>query len=61
MPVVQVDMLKGRTQEQKRAMAEKVTAALVETVGCEKEAVRIIIRDMEHGDFAIGGVLKKDM
>lgn len=60
MPVIQVEMFKGRTVEQKRAMVKKVTEAMVETVGCPAEAVKIIIRDMEYENYAIGGVLKYD-
>ncbi|MGD9568210.1 MAG: 2-hydroxymuconate tautomerase [Sedimentibacter sp.] len=60
MPIIQVEMLKGRTLEQKRAMAEKVTQAVVETANCPKEAVRIIIREMEFENFSQGGVLKCD-
>lgn len=61
MPILQVEMLKGRTTEQKRAMVEKVTDALVETVDCKRDAVRIVIREMEDENFAIAGVLKSDM
>ncbi len=61
MPILQGEMLKGRTEEQKRAMVEKVTDVLVETVNCKRDAVRIIIREMEDENFAIGGVLKSDM
>lgn len=61
MPIIQVELLKGRTVEQKRAMAEKVTDALVETVDCKRAAVKIIIREMEHENYADGGVLKSDM
>ena len=60
MPILQVELLKGRTTEQKRAMAEKVTQALVETVNCKKEDVKIIIREMEREDYATGGVLMSD-
>jgi len=60
MPIIQVDMLKGRTLEQKRALAEKVTQAVVETANCPKEAVEIIIREMEFENFSQGGVLKCD-
>lgn len=60
MPIVQVEMLKGRTLEQKRALVEKVTQAIVETANCPKEAVKIIIREMEFDDFAQAGVLKCD-
>ena len=60
MPILQVELLKGRTIEQKRAMAEKVTQALVETVNCKQEDVKIIIREMEREDYASGGVLMSD-
>ncbi len=60
MPILQVELLKGRTTEQKRAMAEKVTQALVETVNCKQEDVKIIIREMEREDYASGGVLMSD-
>lgn len=60
MPIIQVEMLKGRTLEQKRALAEKVTQAVCETANCPKEAVKIIIREMDFENFAEGGVLKCD-
>lgn len=60
MPIIQVELLKGRTVEQKRAMTEKMTQVMVDTVDCKKEAVRIIIREMESENFAIAGVLKCD-
>lgn len=60
MPIIQVEMFEGRTVEQKREMVEKMTQVMVETVGCKKEAVRIIIRDMEPQNFGIAGVLMCD-
>jgi len=60
MPILQVEILKGRTLEQKREMVRKVTDAVTETLNCPKEAVRIIIREMEFENFAKGGVLKAD-
>lgn len=60
MPIIQVEMLKGRTLEQKRALVEKVTEAVVETAKCPKEAVKIIIREMEFENYSQGGVLKCD-
>ena len=47
MPILQVELLKGRTVEQKREMVRKVTDAVTETLNCPKEAVSIIIREME--------------
>jgi len=60
MPILQVELLKGRTVEQKREMVRKVTDAVIETLNCPKEAVRIIIREMELENFAKAGVLKAD-
>ncbi|HER24322.1 MAG TPA: 4-oxalocrotonate tautomerase [Candidatus Atribacteria bacterium] len=60
MPILQVELLKGRTVQQKREMVRKVTDAITETLNCPKEAVRIIIREMEFEDFAHAGILKVD-
>jgi len=34
MPILQVELLKGRTVEQKREMVRKVTDAITETLNC---------------------------
>jgi len=60
MPILQVELLKGRTVEQKREMVRKVTDAITETLSCPKEAVSIIIREMEWENYAKAGVLKTD-
>ena len=60
MPILQVEILKGRTVEQKREMVRKVTDAVTETLNCPKEAVSIIIREMECENYAKAGVLKVD-
>jgi len=60
MPILQVEILKGRTVEQKRNMVKKVTEAVTETLDCPKEAVRIIIREMELENFASAGILRAD-
>lgn len=57
MPIVQVELMKGRSVEQKREMVKKVTEALVETTGCTTEAVTIIIRDMEPENYGQAGEL----
>jgi 4-oxalocrotonate tautomerase len=43
MPIVQIDLLEGRTVDQKRAMVAKVTQAIQETANCPADAVTIII------------------
>ena len=61
MPFAQIYMLEGRTEDQKRAVIEKVTAAIIEAVGAPKEAVRVWIHDMPKENWGIGGVSAKDL
>ena len=46
MPFAQIYMLEGRTDEQKQAVIEKVTAALMEAVDAPKENIRVWIHDV---------------
>lgn len=55
MPYVTVKMLPGRTDEQKKALCEKVTEAVVETTGASKEAVTVFIEEMDAAHYAVGG------
>ena len=48
MPLVTVKMLEGRSDEQKKALVEKVTAAVSETTGAPVEAVTIVIEEMKR-------------
>ncbi|WP_293997651.1 2-hydroxymuconate tautomerase [Sphaerotilus sp.] len=61
MPFAQIYMLEGRTEDQKRAVIEKVTAALVEAVGAPKETVRVWIQDVPKTNWGIAGVSAKDL
>ena len=60
MPIISVDMLKGRTIEQKRDMVKEITEVVARTANCPKEAVKIIIREMEFENFSQAGILKCD-
>lgn len=60
MPIVQMEILKGRTMEQRREMVKEVTNAIVKTLSCPPEAVSIIIREMEKEDYSVAGKLYSD-
>lgn len=47
MPIVHIDLLEGRTQEQLSNMARKVTEAIVNTTGAKSESVHIVINEMK--------------
>ena len=51
MPYVTVKMLEGRTDEQKRALVEKVTAAVSETVNAPVENVTVFIEEMPKNHY----------
>ena len=60
MPIVQVELLEGRTLAEKRLLVEKVTLAIVESLGAPAEKVTIIIRDMSKENFSKAGKLACD-
>ncbi|MBE0587758.1 MAG: 4-oxalocrotonate tautomerase family protein [Hydrogenophaga sp.] len=61
MPFAQIYMMEGRTEEQKRAVIEKVTQALVDAVGAPKENVRVWIHDLPKENWGIAGVSAMDL
>lgn len=60
MPIVHIHMLAGRDGEKKRLMVKRVTDAVCETLDARPEKVRVILSDMPHDSYAIGGVLVSD-
>ena len=60
MPIVQIDMLQGRTVELKREMVKKLTDVIVETANCPPQAVTIVIREMSEENLGTAGMLRVD-
>ncbi len=60
MPMIRVELLEGRSIEQKRAFAEAVTEKAVEILGCGKDSVAMVFADVARHDWANGGVLQSD-
>lgn len=48
-------MIEGRTDEQKRALCEKVTEAVAETTGAPAEKVVVFIEEMPKSHYAVAG------
>ena len=59
MPVIRVEMFK-RTQEQKRDLARELTEAFVRTCGGNKEAIKILITEVDKNNWASGGIITSD-
>ncbi|OGS27841.1 MAG: 4-oxalocrotonate tautomerase [Elusimicrobia bacterium RIFOXYB2_FULL_48_7] len=60
MPVIKIEMWKGRTHEQKKKLVEKVTSATVESIGCPPEAVQIIINEVDKENWGLAGQLASE-
>jgi 4-oxalocrotonate tautomerase len=60
MPLVQVTMLEGRTADQKRKLAQRMTEAMVEEAGARREAVVVTFVEVPKESYASGGVLMVD-
>ena len=60
MPLVQITMLEGRTADQKRKLAKRITDALVEEAGARREAVIVAFYEVSKESYASGGELLID-
>ncbi|WP_240233312.1 2-hydroxymuconate tautomerase [Devosia lacusdianchii] len=57
MPYVKIDMLEGRTPDQKAALARAITDAFVEHAAAKRESVWVVFDDVARKDWAIAGEL----
>ena len=60
MPLVQITMLQGRTVEQKRKLAQRITDVMVEEAGARKEAIVVTFVEVSKESYASGGELMVD-
>ncbi|MFC1901265.1 2-hydroxymuconate tautomerase [Chloroflexota bacterium] len=57
MPLVTIDMLEGRTVEQKKELVESLTQLISEKIDTPTDHVTIIIRDVARHNWASRGKL----
>ena len=57
MPTHPVEMMEGRTLEQKKKLVEAITRVSVEILGGTPEAVDIVVTDVKRENWATGGKL----
>jgi len=60
MPLVQVTMLEGRTADQKRKLAQRLTDVMVEEAGARREVVVVTFVEVSKESYASGGELMID-
>ena len=60
MPLVQITMLAGRTADQKRKIAKRITDVMVEEADARREAIVVAFHEVSKESYASGGELMID-
>ena len=56
MPLIQVTLVEGRSPEQLRALISSLTAAVTDSIGAPKEAIRVVLNEVPDTHWATGDV-----
>jgi 4-oxalocrotonate tautomerase len=57
MPVIRVELIEGRSPEQKQALAQAMTESFVAICGGTPQSVQVIFQDVRKTDWASAGRL----
>lgn len=57
MPLVEIHLLEGRTDEQKKAVLAAVTEAVRDSLGAPVETIRVWIQEFSPRNYMAAGVL----
>lgn len=57
MPYINVQIPKGATRDQKRAIVQQMTGTLVDVLGKKPEHVHIVIQEIDEADWGYAGML----
>ena len=57
MPTIRVEMMEGRTPEQKKNLVKALTQAVIDTLASKPESVDVLLYDIKRSDWATGGEL----
>lgn len=60
MPIVHIDLIAGRSQEQLKNLVKDVTDAVSKNTGAPAEHIHVILSEMQKNCYSVGGVLKSD-
>lgn len=60
MPLIEIHLLEGRTDEQKRALLTAVTAAVRDSIGAPVETIRVWLHEFSPKEYMISGILAAD-
>ena len=59
MPLIEVHMIEGRSEEQKKVLMEAITRAVHESIGAPLPSIRVWIQEFSSKEFMVAGELVK--
>jgi 4-oxalocrotonate tautomerase len=60
MPLIEIHLLEGRTDEQKKSLLEAVTNAVQDSIGASPESIRVWIQEFSRKEYMAAGVWAAD-
>jgi 4-oxalocrotonate tautomerase len=57
MPLIEIHLLEGRTDEQKKALLGAVTDAVHDSIGAPLETIRVWVQEFSPKEYMAAGVL----
>ena len=60
MPLIEIHLLEGRTDEQKKKLLSAVTAAVHESIGAPLPSIRVWVQEMSPKEYMVAGELASE-
>jgi 4-oxalocrotonate tautomerase len=60
MPLIEVHLLEGRTDDQKKALLSAITKAVQDSIGAPLDTIRVWIQEFSPKEYMASGVLAAD-
>ena len=60
MPFIRIELIEGRSLEQKRELVTKITKVVSETINVPPEVIHVIFEDLKKDQYAYAGKLVID-
>jgi 4-oxalocrotonate tautomerase len=56
MPIVTIQLLKGRDKEKRKELIKNVTDAVTKTLDVPVDSVRVLLNEIENENFGVAGL-----
>jgi 4-oxalocrotonate tautomerase len=60
MPIINVQMLSGRTAEQKQQLIRELAEGTIRALGVSEQAIRILLTEVEPQHWGVGTISKAE-